>query len=227
MTAEPVVSVVIPCFGRRDRVRKALLSTFAQDLPKERYEVIVVDSSPDDAVASVARELAGSAPCALRLFRKPPEGPGPSRNLGIAKARGEFIAFMDSDCEAAPGWLRQGLAAFEEGVGIVQGRTLPDPEGRPSLLTWCPTNERESCVYECANLFYRRVALASVPGFPADADPHTDRPPGGEDVHHGRVPTRRLPGISRPLRVLSFFARDLARLWTLTKASVRARTILL
>jgi glycosyltransferase involved in cell wall biosynthesis len=321
VSASPVVSIVIPTFKRRDRVRKAILSAFAQDLPPEQYEILVVDSSPDDQVVTLVKELEPRAPCSLRCLVKKPEGPGPSRNLGVAEGRGEFIAFMDSDCEAAPSWLRHGLAVFEEGVGIVQGRTLPDPEGRPGLLTWCPTNERESCVYECANLFYRRTAFEAVHGFPADRDPLADRPLGGEDVtvawnvkrlgwrsrfaadaivyhevvpltpwqwllekrlglwpslvrrfpelrqflvarffldraqaylclglvgmalaawtpfslllwapylvHHGSPPTRRLPGLLRPLRILPFLARDVIRLFFLAWCSLRARCVVL
>lgn len=319
--AAPRVSVVIPAFRRSQLVALAVASAVAQDLPPEDYEVIVVDSSPDDEIVSLLKELEGPAAGRLRFFVKPAEGPGPSRNLGVANARGEFIAFMDSDCEAAPSWLRHGLAAFEDGVGIVQGRTLPDPEGRPGLLTWCPTNESESCVYECANLFYRRAALEAVHGFPADLEPHAERPVGGEDViaawsvkrlgwrsrfareavvyhevvqlrpsqwlfekrlrswpllvrnfpelrrflvagvfldraqaylclalvgaglaavspyalvlagpylvHHGSPPTRRLPGLLRPLRILPFLARDLARLLLLASCSLRERCVVL
>ncbi len=321
MSASPVVSIVIPTFKRRDRVRKAILSAFAQDLPPERYEILVVDSSPDDQVVTLVKELEPRAPCSLRCLVKKPEGPGPSRNLGVAEGRGEFIAFMDSDCEAAPSWLRHGLAAFEEGVGIVQGRTLPDPEGKLGLLTWCPTTESESCVYECANLFYRRPAFEAAHGFPADRDPEAEWPSGGEDatlawtvkrlgwrsrftlaavvyhevrpltpwqwmyekrlgpwpslvrrfpelrrflvarvfldhaqaylclglvgaalaawtpwslllavpylVHHGSPPTRRLPGLLRPLRILPFLARDLTRLVFLAWCSVRDRCVVL
>jgi len=127
----PIVSVVIPTYLRPDSVRAAVRSVLAQDLDPERYEVIVVDTSPDDANLRVVEELRVDARCALRLLRKDAEGPAASRNRGAADARGEILAFMDSDCQATPSWLRQGLAAFDEGIGLVQGRTLPDPEGRP------------------------------------------------------------------------------------------------
>src|SRR5687767_3806698 len=126
---KPRISVVIPTYKRLDSVRKAVLSLFEQDLPKDEYEVIVVDSTPDDSVASMVRSLAETAPFKLSCLTKPPEGPGPSRNLGVKNARADFIAFMDSDCIATPAWLRSALAAFDDGVGLVQGRVLPDPQG--------------------------------------------------------------------------------------------------
>lgn len=180
--ATPLVSVVIPTFRRPERVRRAVLSLLSQDLGPKNYEIIVVDSSPDNLVISAVTELQRSAPCALRSYAKPAEGPGPSRNLGVRQARADFIAFMDSDCEASSGWLRAGLDAFEEGVGIVQGRTLADPKGKQGVFTWCPTTERENFVYECTSIFYRRQAFEEGGGFNRDLTPHAENPFGGEDV---------------------------------------------
>jgi glycosyltransferase involved in cell wall biosynthesis len=176
------VSVVIPAYGRTDLLRKTLLALFRQTLDAREYEVLVVDSSPDDRNAALVRELWSQAPCSLECFTKKPEGPGPSRNLGFQHARGPIIAFLDSDCEAAPDWLRQGLAAFEEGVGIVQGRTVPDPSARRRVFSHYVSIERESFFYETANIFYRREALAQSGGFPTDLMPNAHMPMGGEDT---------------------------------------------
>lgn len=179
------VSIVIPAFGRHERLRKAVESAIRQDLDPALFEVIVVDSSPaDDVNEATVRELATRAACRLVCLRKEPEGPGPSRNLGVSHARGEFIAFLDSDCEAAPDWLRTGLAAFAPGIGIVQGRTIPDPSvprGTLSDFVWI---ENETFIYETANIFYRREAFDQAGGFPAQADLHgtRDQAIGGEDV---------------------------------------------
>jgi len=176
------VSVVIPTYGRPGLVRKAILSVLGQDLPKDEYELIVVDSSLDDRNRRLVDELQAQAPCALRCYAKPPEGPGPSRNLGARQARADVIAFMDSDCQAHPGWLRASLAAFGPGVGIVQGKTLPDPAGRLGVFTWYPMNEEEYFVYECTNILYLREAFERAGGFVADATPLAETPLGGEDV---------------------------------------------
>lgn len=180
-TATPIVSVVVPTYQRTALVRKAVESLFAQDLPKHLYEIIVVDSSPDDANIRLLAEL--QATCAMRYYRKEPEGPGASRNLGIQQARGEFIAFMDSDCQATPGWLAHGLAAFQEGIGLVQGRTAPDPSVPTGVFTWYVSVEKEGFIYECCNIFYRRSVLAEVGGFAGrDLNPRAVAPMGGEDV---------------------------------------------
>ena len=178
----PLVSVVIPAYGRTELLLKAVLSLFDQDLEKAAYEIVVVDSSPDDRNLAAMKELQGSAPCSLRCLRKAPEGPGPSRNLGVREARGQFIAFMDSDCRATRGWLRRGLAAFSSGVGLVQGRTAPEPGASPGVFTSYVLTEQEKYTYEACNIFYRRQAFEEAGEFAADLQPRADRPMGGEDT---------------------------------------------
>jgi glycosyltransferase involved in cell wall biosynthesis len=181
-TRAPQISVVVPAYKRPELLRKAIIALFDQDLPPDQYEVIVVDSSPDDQNVAVLSELSGFAPCAFRWFTKKAEGPGPSRSLGVQRARGRFIAFTDSDCQPEPQWLRIGLAAFTDGVGIVQGSTKPDPAGRRSVLTWWVSVDRENFIYECCNIFYRREALQQVGDLRPSYFPTSDHPPGGEDV---------------------------------------------
>jgi glycosyltransferase involved in cell wall biosynthesis len=158
------------------------LSLFEQDLPRQQYEVIVVDSSPDDAVRRTVAELQADAPCTLRLLTKPAEGPGPSRNLGAHHARGEIIAFMDSDCRASPQWLRQGIAAFADRVGVVQGRTLPEPDVPLGIFTWYVRIEHETFIYEGANIFYRKAAIEQVGGFAPEYCSNAFNSMGGEDL---------------------------------------------
>ncbi|NLF30209.1 MAG: glycosyltransferase family 2 protein, partial [Planctomycetes bacterium] len=174
-------SIIIPAFGRTDLLRRTLTAALAQDYPADAYEVIVVDSSPDDANERLVRGLAPSAPCRLRVLRKDPEGPGPSRNAGARASAGRILAFLDSDCLPVAGWLAAGVAAFDEGVGLVQGRTVPDPDARLGPLTGFLRIERESFIYEAGNMFYRREAFFQTDGF--HADPHGGRfwVLGGED----------------------------------------------
>jgi glycosyltransferase involved in cell wall biosynthesis len=177
------VSVIIPAFQRTEWLEKAVRSLFLQDYDKARYEIIVVDSSPDDANRRLLEDLRRFAPCALSFHSKRPEGPGPSRNLGARTGQGRFLAFIDSDCQAHPSWLTESLPSFDDpSVGLVQGKTLPDPNGRLGVLTWYPHNEREYFVYECTNILYRREAFEQASGFPPDLHPASLKPLGGEDV---------------------------------------------
>jgi cellulose synthase/poly-beta-1,6-N-acetylglucosamine synthase-like glycosyltransferase len=179
---EMLVSAIIPAYHRSEKLRRAVRSLLAQDLPEGEYEIIVADSSRDDENARIVAELQAETQRSLRLFRKSPEGPGPSRNLGARESRGRYLAFMDSDCQASPQWLREGVAEFEEGVGIVQGRVVPESGVPYSIFNLSQSVEKESFLYEAANILYRREAFEQVGGFPADLSPTADRPMGGEDV---------------------------------------------
>jgi glycosyltransferase involved in cell wall biosynthesis len=191
MSGKTLVSVVIPTYQRTEMLRRGILSLFDQTLAKDQYEVIVVDSSPDDSNEKMLAEVSVQAPCRFRFFRKKAEGPGPSRNLGAAKAEGGIIAFMDSDCFASPGWLSAGLAAFSQGVGIVQGRTLPNPAQKSTGFIQSIHVEKETHLYETANIFYSRKAFEETAGFRADAHFNRTKPLGGEDTELAWIVKRR------------------------------------
>jgi len=181
--SEPLlVSVIIPCFMRPDLVRAAVESVFAQDLEKDQFELIVVDSSPDDQVIRVLEELRPATTCRFAFFHKKPEGPGPSRNLGAAHARAPLLALLDSDCIASPGWLRNGIAAFRDGIGLVQGRTLPEPGVHRGVFSKYVLVERESFIYEGCNMFFRRDVYLEFSEDVPDPRSTSLLIQGGEDV---------------------------------------------
>jgi GT2 family glycosyltransferase len=181
------ISAIIPNFKQPKLLRAAVVSVFAQDLPKDEYELIVVDSSPTEEPAQVLRELESQAPCRFRWFRKEPEGAGSSRNYGADRAEGEILAFTDHDCEADPGWLRNLLAAFDRPeIGIVQGKTLPDPKGRPGIFTHYQKVTSENPIFHGCNVAYRREAFQQAGGFwRKDLLSGQQRMMGGEDVDLG------------------------------------------
>src|SRR5450756_550566 len=80
--------------------------SFTLDYPRDRYEVIVVDDGSTDGTVAVA----GRYPCHL-VSNGRNRGQSFSRNAGARRASGEILAFLDSDCVADPGWLRD-LAPF-------------------------------------------------------------------------------------------------------------------
>lgn len=179
----PTISVVIPAYGRADLLEIAVRSVLQQDLDPGEYEVLVVDSTPDDSNLRLVQSLQAAARCSLRCLTKKAEGPGPSRNLGAHSSRGRIIAFIDSDCQAAPHWLRAGMAAFDDDrVGLVQGRTIPDPTVPMTSRSRSIRVEAESMYYETANIFYRRSAFEATTGFQCDLAPGALHPFGGEDT---------------------------------------------
>lgn len=89
-----LVSVVVPVYNREGRVAEAVESLRAQTW--KNFEAVVVDDGSTDATADVVAALAEADP-RVRLVRAPHGGVSAARNRGMTEARGELIAFLDSD----------------------------------------------------------------------------------------------------------------------------------
>ncbi len=140
-TATPLVSVVIPTCDRQDILNRCLAALAAQTYPN--FEVIVVDDHSQDSTPALLAELAEQQPALnLRSLRNDqPLGANPSRNRGIRAARGEFVAFLDSDCIAASDWLEKLMAGFRTPrVAAVTGRVDDRPPTNIYELTFKGTH---------------------------------------------------------------------------------------
>ncbi len=104
---EPItVTVVTPTMNRPEPLRRALASLIAQDLPAGiAMDLVVVDNSADSNAREIVGEIASRAPCRVQYVAEPRPGVATARNAGVAAASGTFIAFLDDDEEASPGWL--------------------------------------------------------------------------------------------------------------------------
>jgi glycosyltransferase involved in cell wall biosynthesis len=126
MSPTPKVSVVIPSYNGARTMASTLDALDRQTLPREQFEVIVVDDASGDDTASIAE--AGGA-VVVRLAEN--AGVAAARNRGIAEAVAPVIAFIDDDCTADPDWLRALTEPFaDESVDGVGGQILPEaPDG--------------------------------------------------------------------------------------------------
>lgn len=106
----PRVSVVIPTYNRRDVVREAIASVTAQTYPD--VEVIVVDDGSDDGTAEVVSEFHEFDE--VQYVHQANRGVSAARNVGVARARGDLIAFLDSDDVWQPDKLAHQVAFFQE-----------------------------------------------------------------------------------------------------------------
>jgi glycosyltransferase involved in cell wall biosynthesis len=105
----PTVSVVIPCFNSQDLIAGTIASVAAQTLAS--VEIIVVDDASTDATVEVARQALEQSGREGRLVRCLANGgPAQARNEGVRRARGEFVAFLDSDDSWMPEKLERQVA---------------------------------------------------------------------------------------------------------------------
>lgn len=124
-----LVSVIIPVHNRRTLIGATLRSALAQTYP--RTELLVIDDGSDDGTAD---EVASTFGTAVQLIRLPiNQGRSAARNIGWAAARGEFVAFLDSDDLWAPDKLARQIPCFADpGVALVHCRMgVVDAAGLP------------------------------------------------------------------------------------------------
>lgn len=91
MTSSPKVSVVIPTYNRAYCVGDAIRSVLEQTY--KDFEIIVIDDGSTDNTSEVLAEFGGK----IRVIRQENAGVSAARNAGIRVARGQWIAFLDSD----------------------------------------------------------------------------------------------------------------------------------
>lgn len=108
-------SIVIPTVDRRSQLRDAVRGCLGQHLPREAFEIVVVDNSPGRSQHWIVEEFQGQPGSErLRLVGEPVSGLSQARNAGIAAAAGEFVVFLDDDeSPSSTDWLAELLSAIE------------------------------------------------------------------------------------------------------------------
>lgn len=127
---QPFVSVIIPVYNDYDRLLLCLRCLQNQSYPQENYEIIVVDNG---STSSLKSHL---LPEDIILLEEPQIGSYAARNKGLSIARGEIIAFTDSDCQPMPDWIEMGVKWLlsNHNCGLVGGRIKVFPQN-PEKLT--------------------------------------------------------------------------------------------
>lgn len=127
MSRSPLISVVTPFLNAGAHLGEAIESVLAQSFGD--WELILVDDGSDDDGPEIARAYAGRHPDRISVLEHPGRaclGSSVSRNAGGEAARGEWLAYLDSDDVWRPGKLAEQVAivrAHPE-VGLVLGATL-------------------------------------------------------------------------------------------------------
>jgi glycosyltransferase involved in cell wall biosynthesis len=170
----PLVSVVLPVYNRAGWVARAVESVLAQMYTN--FELLVVDDGSTDDTRLVLEGFGSQ----IRLLEQSHTGAEAARNFGLAHARGEFVAFIDSDDVWYPDRLSRQLPLFRRAeVGLVFGnaalvdyrRTPPVRLKRTFFDRVRPSRGRvtedlaRGCFVPFSSVLVRRELLAGAGGF--------------------------------------------------------------
>ncbi len=166
---KPLVSFVIPVFNSERDMARCLLSIRQLHCPESTYEVLIMDNGSTDTTHEIMRTLGFPFQVIPRV------NVSTLRNRGAALARGDYLAFVDSDVELPPEWIHYGLAHLAKPQVVACGccfpRMPPDatwvqqawdmhqrsrqPSGTPAFVSWLPS----------MSFLVRRETFQAVAGF--------------------------------------------------------------
>ena len=161
------VSVVIPTYNSADTLEECLKSIFNQDT-SARFDVIVVDDASTDETNEVCEPYMKEK--GLKYIRiDENKGQSHCRNTGARQAKGEIIAFTDSDCRLESNWITLIINAFKDMDVIgVTGRVIYDADIadisiRDRIVR--QNNADYKWIYITSNIAYRRIVFEKTSGF--------------------------------------------------------------
>jgi GT2 family glycosyltransferase len=200
------VSVAVCTTRPWEAVKRCLDSLFAQTLAWGRFEILVVDNSPQrrEVPQWLSSRAAGEPDASdtglVRWLHEPRVGLSYARNLAARQAAGELIAYIDDDATAEAGWLENMIAPFasDPSVACVGGTIrLAFPPRLPrwyhsSLDGWwsrydaCPDGVTDAIGYSSlpfgANLAIRKSVWAKLDGFDVRMGRGSGILGGGEEI---------------------------------------------
>ncbi len=103
-------SVIVPAYNAAQTIEECIEALLKQSVPREKYEVIVVDDGSTDGTATLARSYG------VRVLTQHRCGPAAARNAGAAQATGEILLFTDADCVATRTWIEDMARPFSPPV---------------------------------------------------------------------------------------------------------------
>jgi glycosyltransferase involved in cell wall biosynthesis len=210
----PVISVIIPSYNRENEIPQAIESVLAQTY--KNFEIIVVDDGSTDGTEKRLQEYINKKQ--IHYFRKDNSGPSSARNYGLNLAKGQYIAFLDSDDLWLPIKLEVQMRRFADQIdlGLVYSNVLSyNPDQGHVFLRY---NKKlpsgfilDELIYKKVNLvpssiLVKKSTLDEVGAFDEVLKIHEDR-----DLHIRIAKICRMEAIQEPLAIFRLHGKILPK----------------
>lgn len=103
-----LVTVVIPCHNAEYLVGRAIKSVLSQTY--QQTEILLIENNSTDSTFAVLKEYEAQYPDKITVYAQEKKGACAARNLGISKAKGDWIQFLDADDELLPPKIEKQIA---------------------------------------------------------------------------------------------------------------------
>jgi glycosyltransferase involved in cell wall biosynthesis len=144
-----MISVVIPAYNEEEHILRCLVSLSHQTIPRNEYEIIVVDGNSRDRTRELAERYAD------RVFIQRSRKVGGARNDGILDAQGDIVATTDADCIIPPDWLETIEKGFrEQGTVQLYGPVFPIENELKHRISLALANSFSRAGYYTRTLYY-------------------------------------------------------------------------
>ncbi|KQC02425.1 glycosyltransferase family 2 protein [Pedobacter sp. Hv1] len=111
---QPLVSIIIPVYNKAEYIEQTIQSALNQTWTN--IEIIIVDDESTDNSLAIAKKYENET---IHIFNQPNNGASSARNLGLKKAKGDYIQFLDADDLISPDKIESQLKSLENTIDTV------------------------------------------------------------------------------------------------------------
>lgn len=154
---KPFISIIVPCRNEEQFIARCLDSVIANNYPKERLEVLVIDGNSQDNTRRIIGKYAVKEPY-IRMLDNPQKMQNLALNIGIRNAKGDIIMRMDAHSEYKYNYISEAISALlKYGADNVGGRWVTLPRDNTTIAkAICVAM---SCYFGVGNAYYRLRSL--------------------------------------------------------------------
>ncbi len=184
-------SVVVCTYNRGKLIEKCINSLIAQDIPRSKYEIIVVNDGSVDNTLNILKKYRKFRN--FRIINQKHLGLAAARNTGWENAKGEIVLYIDDDAVADKNWIRTTISNYEKGIDGVGGTFRPIERNwitiytEGSMFLFYGRHGEKLDGGGGLNMSFRKRALKAIGGFdPAFTDIADDADINKRFIESGR-----------------------------------------